>query len=53
MSSKKNKKKIIIPRVAIQKIKPEQVHKSLKDYHRAQTKKELREILKELKKPGV
>ena len=45
------KRKIIKPRVPVQKIKPEQVHKSLKDYNRAQSKKEVREILKEIKKP--
>ena len=48
---KKPNKKIIIPRAPIQKIKPEQVHKSLKDYNRSKAKKEMREILKEIKKP--
>ena len=47
------KRKIIIPRAPIKKIKSEQVHKSLKDYNRAQAKKELGEILKEIKKPAA
>ena len=53
MRSKKIKQKIVIPRAPVQKIKPEQVHKSLKDYNRAQSKKEVSEILKEIKKPAV
>ncbi|MDP3731293.1 MAG: hypothetical protein Q8R34_02250 [bacterium] len=48
----KPKKKIIKPRAPVQKIKSEQIHKSLKDYNRAQSKKELGEILKEVKKPN-
>jgi len=50
---KKSKRKIVIPRVPVLKIKPEQVHKSLKDYNRAQAKKETKEMLKEIKKPTV
>ena len=49
----KPKNKIIKSRAPIQKIKPEQVHKSLKEYNRAKAKKEIREILKETKKPAV
>ena len=51
MAPKKSQRKIVVLRAPIQKIKPEQVHKSQKDYSRTQTKKELREILKEVKKP--
>jgi len=52
MPRKNPKRKSVIPRAPIQKIKPEQVHKSLKDYNRAKAKKEMHEILKEIKKPA-
>lgn len=40
--------KTLRPRIPVYKIKPEQTHRSAKDYNRQEEKKKVREILKDL-----
>lgn len=47
MKQKKSRRKILKPRIPVWKIKPEQTHRSQKDYRRQRAKKEIRQIVKE------